>query len=132
MTQYFQPRSDVEEFEGHYLVSIDLPGIPKEDVKIEVIDDRLHVSGERKSERKDKKSYARSYGKFEQTFSLPSHVDASKIEARFDNGVLQLALPKVEAAQPRKVEIQAGEKAGFFDRFLNKTKTAEPAKALHS
>lgn len=106
----FSPVSEVEELEEKFLVSVDLPGVSKDEVKIEVVEDRLVISGERKSERGDAKSrtYGRVYGKFEKAFTLPTNIDTSKIEANFDNGVLELSVPKAEAAKPRTIEIKSG------------------------
>ena len=76
------------------------PGLSKEDFKIEVTDGQLTVSGERKftTEKKEKKfrSIETQYGSFVRTFSLPDHVDAEKINAKYNNGILELTIPKDE------------------------------------
>ncbi len=106
----FNPVSEIEETENHYLVSVDLPGVSKDEVKIEVANERLLISGERKSERADAKArtYGRVYGRFEKAFALPKNIDTEKIEANFENGVLELSVPKAEAARPRTIEIKSG------------------------
>lgn len=104
---------DVEETKDHYLISLDMPGVKKEDLNIEVKENTLTVSGERKSSWKDEKSY----GKVRRTFTLPENADFEKIEAHYQDGVLEIAVPKTAAAQSRKIEIQSG-KSGFFSRLL--------------
>jgi HSP20 family protein len=109
----FDPVCEISENDQHYLMSVDLPGMKKSDIKIEMNDKVLTVSGERKREVTGK-----SYGFFKRSFHLPTTVDAEKIEARYEDGVLELYLPKVEAAKPRQIEIQAG-KGGFFNKLLS-------------
>lgn len=119
----FSPATDVTETENHYLMSLDVPGMKREDLKIEVVDNVLTVSGERKRETaSDKKErvqrFEKSYGFFKRSFSLPSTIDAEKVEARYDNGVLELYLPKVAQVKPRQIEVQSG-KDGFFSKLIN-------------
>ena len=121
----FTPAVDVDETPTHYIVSCDLPGMHKADINIEVRDSQLVVSGERKEEREEgeKRSHYRAeryYGNFLRVFPLPSGVDSNLIEANYENGVLQIALPKVESAtKPRQIKIDE-EKGGFFKRLLKK------------
>jgi HSP20 family protein len=85
----------VDETNTHYLMSFDLPGVKKEDVKIDLQENQLIVSGERKEETQGQGgSRERFYGAFSRSFTLPQNVDASKVEANYENGVLQIALPK--------------------------------------
>lgn len=124
----FSPAVDVQEQDDHFLISMDLPGLSSKDVNIEVLEDRLVVSGERKDERRTKEGRSeRFYGKFERAFTLPAGSDAGKIEARFENGVLEVAVPKAEAAKPRKVEIRAADAQadGFLGRFLGRKSTKD-------
>lgn len=121
----FTPTCDVAETENHFMISLDIPGIEKKDLKVEVNDGQLTISGERKHEEidEDKGSYhrvERSYGRFERTFMLPTTVEANKIEAQYKEGVLRVALPKKEAAKPREITIEA-KPSGFFDRLVGKT-----------
>lgn len=122
----FLPTCDISETKEHYLVSFDMPGVKKEDIKIEVKGNTLLVSGERErvnSELDDEAMirHERVYGKFERTFELPNSINAEKIEAQYDNGVLNVALPKAEAAKGRSVQIQTGE-SGFFSKLLGAKK----------
>ncbi len=114
LTSAFQPATDLDETEDHYEVSMDLPGIPKDSVKIELHNGTLTVSGERKYENKGKdkeggRFIERSYGHFRREFSLPKTVDADRVEAEFNDGVLKIFIPKTEVAKPKQIKI--GEKA---------------------
>lgn len=117
---HFSPAVDVEESGSHYLISFDLPGISKDELKIEVEDGVLTVSGERKEEKLDernKRTIERFYGRFQRSFSLPQNVNADDIEADYRDGVLMLAVPKAEAPAPKRITI--GErKDGFISKLL--------------
>lgn len=91
-----------QEMEGAYLLGMDLPGIAKENLKIELVEQNLTLSGERK------RAGDSGGQKFSYEFTVPSSVDASKIEAKLQDGVLEVLLPKAEAAKPRLIEIQSG------------------------
>jgi HSP20 family protein len=98
----FAPSCEVKETDDHYLMSFDIPGAKKEDIKIEFQDGYLMVSGERKQEfeQKGKNHYTeRSYGSFCRTFELPSGVKPDQVEAHYADGVLKVAFPKVETAK---------------------------------
>ncbi len=104
------PAIDVQETDAEFLVKIDLPDVKKEDVKVEVVDGVLSVSGERKQEREEKGKrfhrIERAYGRFERRLSLPVDVDKDKIAANFKDGVLQVHLPKSPTARPQSVSVQ--------------------------
>ncbi len=121
-TVNFQPSCDIKETKGHYLVSFDMPGVKKEDIKIEVQSNQLVISGERRYDMKEEEGestlrHERAYGKFERTFALPATVDTDRIEAHYENGVLNVALPKVEAAKGRTIQIQSGH-SSIFSKLL--------------
>ncbi|NCN26075.1 Hsp20/alpha crystallin family protein [bacterium] len=105
----FAPVCEINEDEGHYYVSADLPGVKKEDVKVELNDGYLTVSGERKSEtKKDERNFhlrETSYGRFSRSFKIGEGIEGDKIEARFQDGVLQLQIPKSQAKKPRQIKI---------------------------
>ncbi len=107
----FSPAADLEETETHFVLDFDLPGVKKEDIQIEVRDRNLHVSGERKFEKKSKTHSERFAGKFERVWALPEGVEADKVEAAFSDGVLTVKVPKAEAAKPRVIKIQDGKAA---------------------
>jgi len=103
----FSPAADVEETEKHYVLTLDVPGIDKKDIKIELKNDQLIVSGERKTEKKDKKQHyvERSYGKFERVWTLPDTTDTEKVEASYRDGVLEISVPKSEQKKAKVVPI---------------------------
>ncbi|QDK47045.1 Hsp20/alpha crystallin family protein [Bdellovibrio sp. ZAP7] len=117
----FTPACDLTENETHYFMSMDLPGLNKEDLKIDITNNLLTVSGERKRNSADDSRkyqlFERRHGFFKRSFTLPSSIESAKVEARYENGVLELYLPKTEAARPRKIEIQDG-KTGIFERLI--------------
>lgn len=121
----FHPATEITEQDGHYLLSIDVPGIRKDDIKINVTDNVLTVSGERKREEKTEDSKVRrverSYGSFKRSFTLPNTIDADQIEAHYEDGVLELSLPKAPTAQAKTIEIKSG-KSGFFNKLLGSKK----------
>jgi HSP20 family protein len=104
------PACDVEEDKDRFLLTLEMPGVKKEDLRIEVLDNQLVVRGERRDERKGRDGAARyserRFGKFERSFALPAGIDASRIEASYEDGMLQLRVPKAEAAKPRTIRIQ--------------------------
>ena len=104
------PAVDVQETDGEYLVKADLPEVRKDDVRVEIQDGMLCVSGERKQEKEEKGKrfhrVERAYGRFERRLSLPSEVDAKRIAAQFKDGVLQIHLPKSSAARPQSIEVK--------------------------
>ena len=108
------PQFDIVETESDYTVAAELPGLGKEDVDVTVDDDTLTVRGEKKAgEKQDGTSYIvreRRYGSFERRFQLPETVDQAGITARYENGVLTLALPKKPEAkkpEPRTIKIKS-------------------------
>jgi len=104
------PRVDVNESDKEITIDVELPGIDKKDVKVEVRDNTLTISGERKSERKTDEENCcvaeRHYGRFERTFTLTDTVDANNISAKYKDGVLTLGLPKTEKAIPKEIAVE--------------------------
>lgn len=109
-TVNFSPSCEVSEDKAAYHFKFDLPGLSKEAVKIEIHDNQLTVTGDRREEKKeDTKRYhfsEMSYGTFMRTFTLPANIDAEKVEAKFENGVLNISVAKTEAARTRQVNIR--------------------------
>jgi HSP20 family protein len=101
---------DLVETEDHLVLRADLPGISEDDVNIEVKDNVVTITGERKSESEDKgEGYhrvERAFGSFARTLTLPDGVDVDNIEASFDKGVLTVSVPKTEQAKPRQIEVR--------------------------
>lgn len=107
-------RLDVREDEQAYHVTAELPGLSEKEVDVTFDDGLLTIRGEKKVERDEKKDtwhvVERSYGSFARQVSLPANINAEKIEAKFDKGILNIVLPKLAAAQAaaKKINIKAG------------------------
>jgi HSP20 family protein len=103
------PAVDVRESDDAFTFTAELPGIGKEEVEITVEDSVLTLSGERRfNESDEEKNYRRierAYGAFSRSFTLPSAVDAERIEATFKDGLLTVTVPKAELAKARKITI---------------------------
>lgn len=106
----WNPAVDISEDKDNFFVTIDLPGMNKKDVKVSYEDGVLSISGEKKkeSERKEENFHRveRSYGSFERSFRVPMRIVPERIEARFDNGVLTVTLPKAEEVKPKEIEVK--------------------------
>jgi HSP20 family protein len=111
----WSPTIEVVEKDNRLITKVDLPGVKKEDVKVEVADDRLTISGERRNEIEEKKENfyrsEREYGSFYRAVPLPAGVKPEEVKATFENGVLEVSVP-LPAARPeaRRIEIQEGAK----------------------
>ncbi len=107
------PPMDVAEEEEHFVVRADLPGVEETDVNVELEDNVLTISGERKSDTDERKDghhrIERAYGTFSRSLALPEGVDPEAITASFDKGVLTVRIPKPDQRKPRKVAINVGE-----------------------
>lgn len=106
----FVPAVDVVEEKDAYRLRVELPGVPKENLNVEVKENRLVLSGRKEAATRtegDRYHYAESRsGNFSRTFELPRNVRADAIEAEHRDGVLQLRVPKAEEAKPKTVEIR--------------------------
>ena len=106
------PPMDLVETEGHYVLRADLPGLGEDDISIEVENNVLTISGERKAEHEQEgEGYyrvERAFGTFQRALTLPDGVDPDGVEARFDKGVLEVRVPKPEETKPRRVSISVG------------------------
>lgn len=103
------PAADLIENKDNFVVTAELPGIRKEDIKVTVQNNMLIISGEKKRETENNGDtwhrVERSYGSFNRTFDLPALIDANKINAEFKDGILRVHLPKVEEAKPKEIAI---------------------------
>jgi HSP20 family protein len=108
------PSMDLVETDDHFVLRADLPGLTESDVSIELEDNVLTISGERKAEHEEKKEgyyrVERSFGQFRRSLTLPEGVDPAGIGATFDKGVLEVRIPKPQERKPRRVAIQVGDK----------------------
>lgn len=105
----WRPSVDIFEDDDKLVLSVEVPGVDKKDIKINVENNVLSISGERKFEQEEKKDnfrrIERRFGSFYRSFTLPRAVDTEKIEATTKNGVLEITLPKREEAKPRQIEV---------------------------
>ncbi len=107
----FTPPVDVHETEDEYLVKVDLPGVKAEDVNVEVDDNVLSISGSRvPAETGQAQLVERPYGSFARTLTLPQGVDADAIGADYQDGVLELRIPKPAEQKPKKIAIAGSDK----------------------
>jgi HSP20 family protein len=109
------PCIDIDEDEDSYRVTVELPGVKPEDVRVELNQNVLSISGEKRAgfgdsdeEQQKRRSRwsERSYGKFTRSFTLPRDADGDRLEARFAHGVLSISIPKSEESKPRTIEVQ--------------------------
>lgn len=106
----WSPLVDITEDDKEYLVKAEIPDMKKEEIKLNVHDDVLTISGERKYEKEEKgKKYhriERAYGSFVRSFTLPEDADGTKISAEYKDGVLKVHLPKSEKAKPKAIDVK--------------------------
>jgi len=106
------PAMDLVETETDFVLRADLPGLSESDVNIELDENVLTISGERKLEHEERKEgyyrVERAAGSFSRSLTLPEGVDPEKVRAHFDRGVLEVRIAKPEQRKPRKVSISAG------------------------
>ena len=107
----WMPAMDLVEGEQHFVLTADLPGMTEADVNIEVDDRVLTVSGERKANYETNKDgfhrVERAFGSFSRSLTLPKGINAEAVEADFENGVLEIRIPKPEQPKPRKINISS-------------------------
>lgn len=108
----FSPACDVQETNELYIFSFDVPGLKESDIKVEVHDNRLYVTGERRDEFKEETATRRmvecQYGRFERMFTLPKVVNEEGVEAVYADGVLKVVVPKSREAKKRSIEVKKG------------------------
>jgi HSP20 family protein len=106
------PSMDLVETQDHFVLKADLPGMSENEVNIELENNVLTISGERKTEHEEQHEgyyrLERATGTFSRALTLPEGIDADAVTAAFDNGVLTVRIPKPEQAKPRKVKIGVG------------------------
>jgi HSP20 family protein len=115
----WMPAMDLVETDEHFVLRADLPGLGEDDVRIEVEDRTLTLSGEREAEHEaNGEGYyrlERASGAFARSLTLPEGVDPEQIAARFENGVLEVRIPKPEQRKPRRVAIQVGDEQNTIE-----------------
>jgi len=104
----WMPATDIYETKDDYMFKVELPGIAKEDIKIEVNGENLSIKGERKVEDVKPESYHRNErvcGTFMRNFQLPKNADGQKMSAAMKDGILELRIPKLEESKPKSIPI---------------------------
>ncbi len=111
-TSAFAPAVDVYEDEHNVTLKVQVPGIDEKDIDIRIENNTLTLHGERKFEKEEKEENFRrvesSYGSFTRSFTLPQTVDAEKVTANYDKGVLKITLPKKAEAKPKQIKVNVG------------------------
>ena len=107
----WSPALDVYDDKDNLVVTLEVPGMKKEEIEISLHDGMLTVSGERKDEREQTEGQAfrseRYFGKFQRSLSLPTAVNANKVKASYKDGILTIHLPKAEEAKPKQISVSA-------------------------
>lgn len=104
------------EQDGHYLTSMDMPGVDGKDINIEIEENKVFVSAERKLQFGKNNQVI----KYQRVFAIPKHTDVEKIDAHYENGVLTLAFPKMEENKyKKKIQVVTGEKPSKWQSLLN-------------
>src|SRR6201997_275394 len=111
-TTSFAPLVDIYEDEHNITLKIEVPGIDEKDIDVRIENNTLTVHGERKMEKEEKEEnfrrVERQYGSFTRSFTLPTTVDAEKVSANYDKGMLKIALPKKAEAKPKQIKVNVG------------------------
>ncbi len=104
----WSPAVDIHEDNNAYHISVDLPGVKPEEIEVTAHNNVLSIRGSRKTvnEDKEQKRSERIYGAFLREFSMPENADLDRIEAKSNNGVLDLAVPKTPKAEPKRITVQ--------------------------
>jgi len=105
----FSPSCDVAEIGNTYVLTFDLPGVQRDQIKVEANEDQITVRAERKEEQangsRTKHLAEVYYGAYARTFTLPGPVDEKKVDAKFENGVLTVTIPKTQSARAKQIPI---------------------------
>lgn len=106
----WRPRTDLSETDESYKIRLDLPGVDKDDIQVDLQNHTLTIRGERKevAEEEDERFHRieKRYGSFSRSFTLPDVNESGKAEAQFENGVLTVTIPRTEAAGPRWIDVE--------------------------
>lgn len=107
---FFRPSTEIKENDDSFNLNISVPGIKKNEIKIELNNGVLEVSGERKTEKTEESDKFHlseiSYGKFSRRFQLPDNVNHEKIDAKVEDGILRLSIPKLDEVKPRQIDVK--------------------------
>ena len=124
------PAMDLLETADHYLLRADLPGLGDEDVNVQLEDNVLTISGERKTQHEQHEEgyyrIERAFGSFARSLTLPDGIDPEGVQAHFDRGVLEIMIPKPEQKKPRQVQITLGTHPTDDTKTIESTDTGAP------
>ena len=124
------PRMDIKEEEGEYLITAEVPGFTKGEIDIEVKDNLLTISSEHKEEKEEEKEgyifKERSHRSFSRSLVIPENIGHEEIEAKLENGLLTLHIPKKEPEPPKRIEIKGHEEPKRLEVKEPETKESEP------
>jgi len=110
--EWLKPTLDIAETDKEYTISVELPGVSEKDINLELIDDTLKISGEKKQEKEEKEknyySMERSYGAFQRVLSLPEDADRDNIQAAYKNGIMTIKIPRKADSESnaKRIEIK--------------------------
>lgn len=123
---WIQAAMQIRESKNSYLLSFELPGVKKEDIKVDVLDDVLNVTGERSDTLAEgQEGKAQHYVCYCRSVALPAGIKAEQVQANYENGVLNIVVPKGELSQRRSIEVQSGRSAQAFDTNEQQISTTE-------
>lgn len=107
-TGYWAPVVDIMETDDDFILRVELPGVEKDDVQVNIDNRIMTIKGEKKNETEDRKIHRSEciYGSFVRNFTLPQDVEIDKVEAAYKNGILNLTLPKMEQAKPKQIAVK--------------------------
>jgi HSP20 family protein len=124
------PAMDLVETADHYVLRADLPGLADDDVNVQLEDNVLTISGERKTQHEQQEEgyyrIERAFGNFARSLTLPEGVDPDAVQADFDRGVLEIRIPKPEQKKPRQVQIALGTRPTDDTKTIESTDTDDP------
>ena len=124
------PAMDLIESGDHYVLRADLPGLSDDDVNVQLEDNVLTISGERKTQHEQHEEgyyrIERAFGNFARSLTLPDGVDPDAVQAHFDRGVLEIRIPKPEQKKPRQVQIALGTRPTDDTKTIESTDTGDP------
>jgi HSP20 family protein len=123
-TSNFAPPVDVYEDEHNITLKIEVPGIEEKDIDVRIENNTLTVHGERKFEKEEKEEnfrrVERQYGSFTRSFTLPTTVDADKVQAHYDKGILKVQLAKKAEAKPKQIKVNVGSEKALEGKGVSK------------
>jgi HSP20 family protein len=123
------PAMDLVETADHYVLHADLPGLDDDDVNVQLEDNVLTISGERKTQHEQREEgyyrIERAFGNFARSLTLPDGIDPDAVQAHFDRGVLEIRIPKPEQKKPRQVQITLGTHPSADNKSIQSTDSSD-------